>query len=114
VPPSAWIGSATGWTTSPSGAGGESSARFSAIVLPGDGDRVAVQHAGVEQLLHHDLHTAHLVEVLHHELAGRPDVHKMRDGPADAVEVVQLELDPGLVARSPAGEGRRSSSRRAP
>ena len=33
-PPVAWIGSANGRTTSPSGAGGSSSARFSATVLP--------------------------------------------------------------------------------
>ncbi len=33
-PPSAWMGSASGWTTSPSGAGGSSAARFSATVRP--------------------------------------------------------------------------------
>ena len=34
MPPTAWSGSASGWITSPSGAGGSSSARFSATVRP--------------------------------------------------------------------------------
>ena len=48
------------------------------MVLPGDGHAVAVQQAGVEQLLHHDLHAAHAVDVAHHEPAGRAHVDEVR------------------------------------
>ena len=34
MPPTSWIGSVSGWTTEPSGAGGSTAARFSATVFP--------------------------------------------------------------------------------
>jgi hypothetical protein len=64
MPPSAWIGSDSGWTTSPSGAGG-SIGEVLGHGLAGDGEAVAVEQAGVEQLLHDDRHAADAVEVGH-------------------------------------------------
>ena len=49
IPPSVWIGRSMGCTTTPSGPGGSSSARFSAIVAPVTVMHVAVQQPGVEQ-----------------------------------------------------------------
>ena len=97
MPPSVWIGASSGWTTTPSGRGGSSAARFSAIVLPGHGQHVAVEQAGVEQVLEHDRHAADAVEVAHVELAARLHVGDVRHAGGDPVEVVEVELDAGLV-----------------
>ena len=56
-----------------------------------------MEQPGVEQLLHDDLHAADAVEVGHVVLAVRLHVGDVRDARADAVEVVELELDAGLV-----------------
>ena len=56
-----------------------------------------MQQARVEQLLHHDLHAADAVEIDHVVLAVRLHVGDVRDARADAVEVVELELDARLV-----------------
>ena len=66
------------------GRGGSSSARFSAMRLAGDGEAVAVQQPGVEQLLHHDRHAADAVEVDHVVLAVRLHVGDVRHPRADA------------------------------
>ena len=65
--------------------------------LAGDGEAVAVEQTGVEQLADHHLHAADAVEVGHVVLAVRLHVGDVRDARADAVEVVELELDTGLV-----------------
>ena len=82
--------------------------------LAGDGEAVAVEQPGVEQLPHHDRHAADAVEVDHVELAVRLRVGDVRHPRGDPVEVVELEVDPGLVRRWRAGAARRWSSRRAP
>src|SRR5207244_319671 len=64
---------------------------------PGDGEAVAVQKAGVEQLLHHHRQPAHAVEVAHVEAAVGLHVGDVGDPAPNPVEVVQLELDPRLV-----------------
>ena len=63
MPPVAWMGLSSGrrvaveiWRVAP--------ASFSATVLPGGGDRVPVQQAGVQKGLHDHRHAADLVEVL--------------------------------------------------
>jgi len=65
--------------------------------LAGDGERVAVQQARVEQRLHHDRDTAGGVDVGHDVAAERLDVGQMRNLVADAVEVIEAQLDLRLV-----------------
>ena len=64
---------------------------------PGDGEAVAVQEPGVEQLLHDNLHTADAVEVRHVEAAVGLHVGDVGHALADAVEVLELQFDAGLV-----------------
>ena len=85
------------WTTTPSGCGGSRSSRFSAIVLPVTVRHVTVQQPGVEELLEHDRHAADAIEVGHVELAAGLHVGDVRHPGGDAVEVVEVQLDPGLV-----------------
>src|SRR6056297_1143459 len=63
----------------------------------GDGHHVAVQQSGVEQHLEHHRYATDLVEVAHVELAARLHVGDVRDAIGDPVEVVEVEVDPGLV-----------------
>ena len=63
----------------------------------GHRQHVAVQQAGVEQVLHHDGHAADAVEIGHVELAARLHVGDVGHAGRDAVEVVEVEGDPGLV-----------------
>jgi hypothetical protein len=65
--------------------------------LAGDGEAVAVQQAGVEQVLQHHRHAADAVEVAHVELAAGLHVGDVRHLGGDPVEVLELELDAGLV-----------------
>src|SRR5690606_37747602 len=65
--------------------------------LAGDGEAVAVDEAGVEQRLHHHRDTADAVDVVHDVPAEGLEVAQVRDAVGDAAEVVQGELDLGLV-----------------
>jgi len=65
--------------------------------LAGDGERVAVQQAGAEQGLHHDRNAANGVDVGHDVTAERLHVGQVRNRVADAIEVVQAELNVRLV-----------------
>ena len=65
--------------------------------LSGDGERVAVHQARVEQRLHEHRQSAAAVDVVHHVLAERLQVADVRHLRADAVEVVEGELDLGLA-----------------
>src|SRR6185295_12922938 len=58
---------------------------------------LAVEQARVEQLLQHDLHAAHHVEVVHVVFAVRLHVGHVRDACTDPVEIVELELHACLV-----------------
>ena len=81
---------------SPSGFGGASSRQVLGLRLPRDRHAVPVQQPRVEQLLHHDRHAADAVEIAHHELPGGSHVDQVRRRARHAVEVVELEVDPGL------------------
>ena len=96
MPPTAWIGSDSGWITLPSGAGGSSSARFSAIGLAGDGEAVAVEQPGVEEVAQHHRDAADPVDVDHVVLAVRLGVGDVRHPRGDLVEVVEGQVDPRL------------------
>src|SRR5512132_4392561 len=61
--------------------------------LAGDRQARAVEHAEVEELLHHDGDPADPVQVAHHESARRAYVHQVGHAPADRVEVVELQFD---------------------
>ena len=63
----------------------------------GDGEAVAVEQPGVEEVLHHDRHAADAVEVGHVELAARLHVGDVRHACRDPVEVVEVERHPRLV-----------------
>ena len=65
--------------------------------LAGDGEAVAVEQAVLEQLAEDRLDAADAIEVDHVVLAVRLHVGDVRDTRADAVEVVELELDLRLV-----------------
>ena len=63
----------------------------------GDGQAVAMEQAGVEQLLEHHLHAADAIEVGHVEAAMRLHVGDVRHALADPVEVLEPELDASFV-----------------
>ena len=63
----------------------------------GDGDRVAVKHAGLVESLGQNADAAGLVEVLGDEAAARLQVAEQRGPLGDPVEVVDGQLDAGLV-----------------
>ena len=90
------MGSERRCTTAPSGAGGSISARFSATVLPGHGEAVAVEEPCVEQLLHDHRHAAHPVEVDHVVVAVGFGVGDVRNPGRHLVEVVEDQVDAGL------------------
>ena len=73
------------------------SARFSAIVLPVTVSAVAVHEARVEQRLHEHRQAAAAVDVVHDVAAERLQVADVRHLAADPVEVVEGQLDLGLV-----------------
>ena len=64
--------------------------------LAGDGEAVAVQQAGVEEVAEHHRHAADAVDVDHVVLAVRLRVGDVRHLGSDAVEVVEDEVDPRL------------------
>ena len=97
MPPSAWIGCVERVDDDAVGPRRVELGQVLGHRLAGDGQHVAVQQAGVEQVLEHDRHAADAVEVAHVELAARLHVGDVRDLGGDAVEVVELELDAGLV-----------------
>ena len=115
MPPTAWIGSRQRVDDRRRRApAGRASARFSAIVLPVTVRQSPWSRPASSSSLHHDRHAADAVEVDHVVLAVRLRVGDVRHPGRDPVEVVELELDPGLVRRWRAGAARRWSSRRAP
>ena len=65
--------------------------------LAGDGEAIAVEQTVLEQLAENQLHAADTVEVGHVVLAVRLHVGDVRNARADAIEVVELELDTRLV-----------------
>ena len=83
--------------TWPSMSGGAMSARFSAIVLPVTVRQSPCEQAGVEQRLHDDGDAADPVDVGHDVLPEGLDVGQVRHLGADAEEVVESEVDVGLV-----------------
>ena len=65
--------------------------------LAGHREGVAVQQACVQQGLHHHGYATHAVDVVHHVLAKRLEVGDVRHLVVDAVEVIERELDIGLM-----------------
>src|SRR4029453_10714398 len=63
----------------------------------GDGEDVAVDQPGLQQLAEHDRDAPDPVDVGHDEAAAGTHVDDVGDAPADGVEVVHGQLDPGLV-----------------
>ena len=96
MPPTAWSGSDSGWTTSPSGAGGSRSARFSAIVLPVTVRQSPCSRPASSRWRMHDGHAADPVDVDHVVLAVRLGVGDVRHPGGDLVEVVERQLDARL------------------
>ncbi len=97
MPPVGWIGLSSARSTLPSGSGGAMWARFSRHGLAGHRQAIAVHQTGIQQRLHHHGHTADVVDVEHHVLAERFHVRQVRHLLADAGEVLQRQLDVGLV-----------------
>jgi hypothetical protein len=62
-----------------------------------NGDRVAVQEAGLVEALREQPHSPGLVEVLGDEAAAGLEVAEQRHALGDAVEVGYRELDPGFA-----------------
>ncbi len=81
--------------------------------LPGDGEAVAVEQAGVEQRLHQRPDAADGDEFGHRIFAAGLEVGEHRHALADAREVVERELHFARRARWRAGAARHSSNRRA-
>ena len=65
--------------------------------LAGHRHLVTVQQPLLEQVPEHDGHAADAVEIAHVELAARLHVGDVRHTRGDLVEVVEIELDAGLV-----------------
>ena len=78
--------------------------------LAGHGHHIAVQQAGVEQMLHHHGNPADAIEIAHVELATRLHVGDVRNLGGDPVEVVEMQLDAGFVGN---GEQMKNRVRRA-
>ena len=78
MPPSAWIGAVERVDDDAVGRGRVERGEVLGHRLAGDGEAVAVQQAGVEQVLHHHRHAADAVEVGHVELAVRLHVGDVR------------------------------------
>ena len=97
MPPWTWIGSLSGWTTDAVGGGRVEGGQVLGHGPPGDGQAVAVQQPGVEQLPHHHRHPADAVEVGHVVAAVGLGVGQVGHPGGHPVEVVELQLDPGLV-----------------
>ncbi len=74
-----WIGSVSGCTTRPSGPGGASASRFSAIVLPVTVRQSPCSSPASSRWLHHDRHAADRVEIDHVEPTARLEVGDVRD-----------------------------------
>src|SRR5436190_5210240 len=64
---------------------------------PGHREGVAVKQAGVEQRAHDDGDAAYPVDVAHHVAAERLDVSEVRRAVAYAVEIIETQVDAGLV-----------------
>ena len=79
MPPWAWIGCVERVHDLAVGRGRVEVGEVLGHRLAGDREAVAVQQAGVEELLHHDGHAADRVEVEHVELAVRLHVGDVRD-----------------------------------
>ena len=60
---------------------------------PGDGEAVGVEQ--IAQAIEHAAQAAGVVEVLHQELAGRPDVREERRAPRQRVEAIQIQRRAG-------------------
>ena len=91
-----WVAD-SGCTTSPSGAGGSMSARFSATVLPVTVRQSPWSRPSSSRCCHDDRHATDAVDVDHVVLAVRLGVGDVGDPGRDLVEVVEVELDLGLV-----------------
>ena len=78
MPPCAWIGCVERVHDVAVGRGRIELGEVLGHRLAGDGEAVAVQQPGVEQLLHHDRHAADRVEVGHVVLAVRLHVGDVR------------------------------------
>ena len=96
-PPVRWIGSDSARMILPSGSGGAIASSSSAIVRPETVSASPCSTPGVQQRPQHDRDAADPVDVGHHVPAERLDVGQVRGAVADPVEVVQGQLDPGLV-----------------
>ena len=74
-------------------------------------DRVLVQEAGLAQPVGDDAHSPGAEHVGRDEAPERLEVREQRRAPADPVEVVDRQLDAGVLAPPRAGAARRWSSR---
>ena len=74
--------------------------RCSPMVLAGDRDRVLVEHPGLAQALRDERHAAGLEEVDGDVLAAGLEVAEQRRRLADAVEVVDRQIDAGLAGQA--------------
>ena len=99
MPPASWIGASRGCTTTPSRGRWVELREVLGHRLAGHRHHVAVQEPGLEQQLEHDRHTADPIEVAHVELAAGLHVGDVRNTVGDAVEVVEVERNPGLVGK---------------
>ena len=97
MPPVAWIGLSKRVDDVPSTGSGSRSREVLGERLARHGERVAVQQALVEHRLHDDRDAAMAVDVVHDVLAERLHVGDVRHLVADAVEVVQGQVDVGLA-----------------
>ena len=82
----------TGWSST-----GGNLADVVPDTLAGDGHGVAVEEAGFQQPLHYQGYAAIAVQVGHDVTAARLHVGDIGGVPADAVEIGQAQVDPGLV-----------------
>ena len=82
--------------------------------LPGDGQRIAVEHAVVEEHLHHLGHAAGPVEFRRHESSGRLQIAEDGHAVAGCVQNRRSSAERPRHARWQGGGGRRSWIRRWP
>ena len=93
-PPVSLYGLATGWITSPSGCRRIEPADLLGERLAGAGERLAVEQAGLEQLLDDHLQTALGVDVDHRVEAERAQVDEHRQSARERVELALADARP--------------------
>ena len=71
--------------------------QFLADAVAAGGDAILVDETRLAQFLHHDRHAARFIKILGDVIATRLEVHEIGGVAEDFADIVQIEVDAGLV-----------------